>query len=198
MTNRGRLIIKPSLKRPSAGGFSKGRETEEDRKKESAEAKEAKRIERFAEEGRGEIARRRSGCPWMLADRWPPAVNDLTTLLYPRRLARFGSFRLVSARLAWPCTASSPSNGSPPLERGQVLCRSVAKGFHSPRLSSAHYLFLLDISRQLPFRFHAFVRHRLRPTPTDDSTVSCLRSPQLFLRPGFEPINVLRRAWPSA
>lgn len=49
--------------------------------------------------GRGEerIARRRSGCPWMLADRWPPAVNDLTTLLYPRRLAplarSFGSPR---------------------------------------------------------------------------------------------------------
>lgn len=52
MTNRGRLIIKPSLKRPSAGGFSKGRETEEDRKKESAEAKEAKRIDREVRGGR--------------------------------------------------------------------------------------------------------------------------------------------------
>ncbi|KYM93950.1 hypothetical protein ALC62_15445, partial [Cyphomyrmex costatus] len=59
------------------------------------------------EERRKRRRERRSGCPWILADRRPPAVNDLTTLLYPAPLRslpslRFASPHLASPRLAWP------------------------------------------------------------------------------------------------
>ncbi|KAL0100458.1 hypothetical protein PUN28_019653 [Cardiocondyla obscurior] len=69
---------------------------------------------------------RRSGCPWMLADRRPPAVNDLTTLLYPAPLRslpslpslRFASShlaspRLASPRLAWPRRFAYPARVPP-------------------------------------------------------------------------------------
>lgn len=61
--------------------------------------------QRQIEERRKRRRERRSGCPWMLADRRPLAVNDLTTFLYPaplRSLRSLPSLRFASPRLAWP------------------------------------------------------------------------------------------------
>ncbi|TGZ47091.1 Uncharacterized protein DBV15_10708 [Temnothorax longispinosus] len=62
------------------------------------------------EERRKRRRERRSGCPWILADRRPPAVNDLTTLLYPAplRSLRFASPRLASLGLAARTPARFP------------------------------------------------------------------------------------------
>ncbi|KYN37077.1 hypothetical protein ALC56_08868 [Trachymyrmex septentrionalis] len=79
---------------------------EKKRRGQEAGEREEDSLRQRGEERRGEERKRRrerrSGCPWILADRRPPAVNDLTTLLYPAPLRSLPSLRFASPHLTSP------------------------------------------------------------------------------------------------
>lgn len=86
---------------------------EGEKRGEGRRREEERRMQGDREKRRKRRRERRSGCPWILADRRPPAVNDLTTLLYPAPLRSLPSLRFVSPRLTSPRLASLGLAGYP-------------------------------------------------------------------------------------